>query len=110
MIKTLHHFIDGRRVEGTSGRYGKVYNPTTGAIQAEVPLASAGETARAIEVAAAAFPAWRDTPPLHRARVFFRFKELLDRHLEELAGLISTEHGKVLSDARGSVIRGMEVA
>ncbi|NNJ94726.1 MAG: CoA-acylating methylmalonate-semialdehyde dehydrogenase, partial [Halobacteria archaeon] len=110
MIKTLHHYIAGRRVEGTSGRHGKVYNPTSGEIQAQVPLASADETARAIEVAAAAFPAWRDTPPLRRARVFFRFKELLDRHLDELAGLISAEHGKVLSDARGSVIRGMEVA
>jgi malonate-semialdehyde dehydrogenase (acetylating)/methylmalonate-semialdehyde dehydrogenase len=110
MIKTLHHYIDGRRVEGASGRYGKVYNPTSGEIQAQVPLASADETARAIEVAAAAFPGWRDTPPLRRARVFFRFKELLDRHLDELAELISTEHGKVLSDAQGSVIRGMEVA
>ena len=76
MIKTLHHYIDGRRVEGASGRYGKVYNPTNGEIQAQVPLASADETARAIEVAAAAFPGWRDTPPLRRARVFFRFKEL----------------------------------
>ena len=73
------------------------------------PLASSSETADAIEVAAAAFPDWRDTPPLRRARILFRFKELLDAHLEELAELVSSEHGKVLSDARGSVIRGIEV-
>ena len=110
MADTLHHYIDGRRVEGSSGRYGDVFNPTDGDIRARVPLASAEETARAIEAAASAFPGWRDTPPLHRARVFFRFKELLDRNLDELASLVSAEHGKVLSDARGSVIRGMEVA
>lgn len=110
MAKTLHHYINGQQVEGTNGRYGDVFNPTTGKITAKVPLASADETVRAIEVAAAAFPAWRDTPPLRRARVLFRFKELLDKHLDELAELVSAEHGKVLSDARGSVIRGMEVA
>ena len=110
MADTLHHYIDGRRVEGSSGRYGDIFNPTDGEIRARVPLASAEETAGAIEAAAAAFPGWRDTPPLHRARVFFRFKELLDRNLDELASLVSAEHGKVLSDARGSVIRGMEVA
>lgn len=110
MVKTLHHYINGQHVEGTSGRYGEVYNPTLGKVTARVPLASADETARAIEVAAAAFPAWRDTPPLRRARVFFRFKELLDKHLDELTELVSAEHGKVLSDAQGSVIRGMEVA
>ena len=110
MVKTLHHYINGQQIEGTSGRYGDVFNPTTGKVSARVPLASADETANAIEVAAAAFPSWRDTPPLRRARVFFRFKELLDKHLDELAELVSAEHGKVLSDARGSVIRGMEVA
>ena len=110
MAKRLHHYINGQRVEGTSGRYGDVFNPTTGEVTAHVPLASAEETAAAIEAAAAAFPAWRDTPPLSRARVFFRFKELLDKHLEELAELVSAEHGKVLSDARGSVVRGVEVA
>ena len=109
MAKRLHHFINGQRVDGTSDRYGDVFNPSTGEVAAQVPLASADETARAIDAAAAAFPAWRDTPPLTRARVFFRFKELLDKHLDELAELVSAEHGKVLSDARGSVIRGMEV-
>ena len=110
MSKTLHHYINGQKVEGQSGRFGDVYNPATGEVSARVPLASSEETAIAIQAAAAAFPEWRDTPSLRRARVLFRFKELLDANLEELAVLVSEEHGKVLSDARGSVIRGIEVA
>jgi malonate-semialdehyde dehydrogenase (acetylating)/methylmalonate-semialdehyde dehydrogenase len=110
MTTTLHHYINGRRVAGARGRFGDVFNPATGAIAARVPLASRAETEQAIAAAAAAFPAWRDTPPLRRARVLFRFKELLDAHLDELAQLVAREHGKVLSDARGSVIRGIEVA
>jgi malonate-semialdehyde dehydrogenase (acetylating)/methylmalonate-semialdehyde dehydrogenase len=109
MSNTLHHYINGLRVEGTSGRFGNVYNPATGVVSAQVPLASRAETIQAIEVAKAAFPTWRDTPPLQRARIMFRFMELLNTHLEELAGLVSMEHGKVLNDARGSVIRGIEV-
>lgn len=110
MSLTLHHYINGQKVEGNSGRFGDVFNPATGAVSAKVPLASSDETTQAIEVAAAAFPAWRDTPPLRRARVLFRFKELLEANLDELAALVCAEHGKVLSDARGSVIRGIEVA
>jgi|LGOV01.1.fsa_nt_gb malonate-semialdehyde dehydrogenase (acetylating)/methylmalonate-semialdehyde dehydrogenase len=110
MTKTLYHFINGQRVEGGSGRFSEVINPATGKIVAKVPLASADETAKAIEAAAAAFPAWRDTPPLRRARVLFRFIELLHQHMDELATLISEEHGKVFSDAVGDVTRGMEVA
>lgn len=109
MAKNLYHFINGQRVEGSSGRFSKVINPASGEILAQLPLAGAEETARAIASAAAAFPAWRDTPPLRRARVLFRFVELLNQNLDELAGLISAEHGKVLDDAKGSVIRGMEV-
>jgi malonate-semialdehyde dehydrogenase (acetylating)/methylmalonate-semialdehyde dehydrogenase len=109
MIKTLHHYVNGQKVEGTSGRFGDVFNPAIGEVAARVPLASSSETASAIEAAAAAFPDWRNTPPLRRARVLFRFKELLDANLDELAQLVSSEHGKVLSDARGSVIRGIEV-
>ena len=109
MSKMLHHYINGQKVDGTSGRFGDVFNPATGDVACRVPLASSSETANAIEVAAAAFPEWRDTPPLRRARILFRFKELLDAHQEELAELVSSEHGKVLSDARGSVIRGIEV-
>ncbi len=109
MSKTLHHYINGQKVEGTSGRFGDVFNPATGEVAARVPLASSSETASAIEAAAAAFPDWRNTPPLRRARVLFRFKQLLDANLDELAQLVSSEHGKVFSDARGSVIRGIEV-
>ena len=109
MSRMLYHYINGQRVDGASGRLGDVFDPSTGEVSARIPLASAEETAAAVEVASAAFPAWRDTPPLHRARVLFRFKELLDRNLDELARLVSAEHGKVLSDARGSVIRGLEV-
>ncbi len=110
MTRTLYHFVNGQRVEGTSGRFNEVINPANGQIVASVPLATGDETARAIEAAAAAFPAWRDTPPLRRARVLFRFIELINQHMDELAELISEEHGKVFSDAVGDVTRGMEVA
>ena len=109
MINTLHHYVNGARVEGKSGRYGDVYDPATGAVAARVPLASASETGAAIAAAAAAFPGWRDTSPLRRAAVLFRFKELLDAHSDEIAQLIAGEHGKVLNDARGSLARGIEV-
>ena len=109
MSTSLYHYINGQKVAGTSGRFGKVYNPANGEVSAQVPLASTEETAHAIDVASAAFPEWRDTPPLRRARILFRFKELLDNNLDQLAELVSLEHGKVLSDARGSVIRGIEV-
>ena len=109
MSKTLTHYVNGAHVAGHGDRFGDVFNPATGEVAARVPLASAAETAAAIEAAATAFPAWRDTPPLRRAAVLFRFKELLDRHLDDLARLVASEHGKVLNDARGSVTRGIEV-
>jgi malonate-semialdehyde dehydrogenase (acetylating)/methylmalonate-semialdehyde dehydrogenase len=109
MTETLYHYIDGRRVADDSGRFADIFNPATGEVSARCPLASAELTTTAIAAAGRAFPAWRDTPPLRRARVLFEFKALLDRHLDELASLVSAEHGKVLSDARGSVIRGIEV-
>ena len=93
MSRMLYHYINGQRVEGASGRFGDVFDPSTGDVSARIPLASTEETAAAVEAASAAFPAWRDTPPLHRARVLFRFKELLDRNLDELARLVSAEHG-----------------
>jgi malonate-semialdehyde dehydrogenase (acetylating)/methylmalonate-semialdehyde dehydrogenase len=109
MSRVLSHYIGGARVAGTSERFSDVYDPATGEVSARLPLASAQETRSAIKAAATAFPAWRDTPPLRRAAVLFRFKELLDRHQDELARLISQEHGKVLNDARGSLARGIEV-
>jgi malonate-semialdehyde dehydrogenase (acetylating) / methylmalonate-semialdehyde dehydrogenase len=103
------HFIDGRAVPGGSGRYGKVYDPATGAVRARLAMASAAEATAAVVAAQRALPAWAATPPLQRARVLFRFKALIEAHVDELARLITLEHGKVLSDARGEVIRGLEV-
>jgi len=107
--RVIEHFVGGKLVGGASGRTGPVYNPATGEIAARVPLASKEETAWAIAAARAAFPAWAATSPLQRARVMFRFKELLDRHIDELARILTSEHGKVLSDARGEMVRGIEV-
>jgi malonate-semialdehyde dehydrogenase (acetylating)/methylmalonate-semialdehyde dehydrogenase len=105
----IGHFVGGREVTGTSGRRGPVHDPSSGALRGHVAFASATETAEAIAAAHAALPAWSALPPLQRARILFRFKALLDAHVDELARLITAEHGKVLSDARGEVIRGTEV-
>jgi len=105
----LGHFVAGRPVAGASGRDGLVYNPATGALRGRVAFASAEETRSAIAAAEAALPGWAATTPLQRARVLFRFKALLESHMDELAHTLSSEHGKVLSDARGEVVRGLEV-
>jgi malonate-semialdehyde dehydrogenase (acetylating) / methylmalonate-semialdehyde dehydrogenase len=105
----LHHFIGGRPVVATSGRASDVFNPATGAVVSRVHLASAQDVDSAVSAAVAAFPAWAETAPLRRARILFKFKELLDRNLDALAAAITREHGKVLSDARGEVTRGIEV-
>lgn len=109
MSETLHHFIHGQAFPGGSDRSGEVFDPATGRITARVPLAHAGDVAAAVDAAQAAFAGWSATTPLNRARVLFRFKELLERHADDLALCISQEHGKVLSDARGEVTRGLEV-
>jgi malonate-semialdehyde dehydrogenase (acetylating)/methylmalonate-semialdehyde dehydrogenase len=109
MSAHLGHFIGGRRRAGESGRAGRVFDPATGRATANVSFASRDETRAAIEAARAAFPAWSETPPLQRARVLFRFKALLDARIDELAAVITSEHGKVLADARGEVTRGIEV-
>jgi malonate-semialdehyde dehydrogenase (acetylating)/methylmalonate-semialdehyde dehydrogenase len=108
-MRTLGHFIGGGHQSGSSGRTGPIFDPATGAITARASLASQAETRAAITAARDALPAWSETPPLQRARVLFRFKALLDAHIDELARVITSEHGKVLSDARGEVTRGMEV-
>lgn len=107
--RTLGHYIGGSLRAGSSGRTGTVFNPATGDITASVALASKQEMQAAIRAAKDALPAWSATPPLQRARVMFRFKALLDEHIGELAAIITSEHGKVLSDARGEVTRGLEV-
>ena len=109
MARELHHFIGGKAVGGTSGRFGDVFNPATGEVSARVPFADRPETEAAIAAAEAAFPAWAQTPVPARARIMFRFRELIEQHRDELAALITAEHGKVLSDATGSLTRGIEV-
>ncbi len=109
MTETLHHWINGARVGGTSGRSGPVYNPATGHVTGDLPYASTDETRQAIAAAREALPQWAARTPLARARVLFQFKYLIEQHFDELAGLVSAEHGKVLGDARGEVTRGLEV-
>jgi len=108
-MRTINHFVGGQEVQGKSGRTAEVFNPATGEVQAKVALASKAELYAAVKVAAAAFPGWSNTPPLTRARVMFRFKQLAEERLDELAAAITSEHGKVLSDAKGEMIRGLEV-
>ncbi|WP_293766669.1 CoA-acylating methylmalonate-semialdehyde dehydrogenase [uncultured Aquitalea sp.] len=108
-MTTIAHFIGGERYEGQSGRFGDVYNPALGAVVAKVPLASVDEVNAAVANARRAFPAWSETSPLKRARVMFKFKDLLEQNQRKLAEIISEEHGKVVSDAMGEVTRGLEV-
>ncbi|MFC5949841.1 CoA-acylating methylmalonate-semialdehyde dehydrogenase [Pseudonocardia lutea] len=107
--KTLYHWANGQKVDGKSGRFSDVTNPATGEVTASLPLASEEEAAEVIAAAKAAFPAWRDTSLAKRTRVLFKFRELLDERASELAAIITSEHGKVLSDAAGEVARGQEV-
>ncbi len=107
-VECLGHFINGEMVDST-GRSQAVYNPATGEVVREVALASKTTVEQAIAAAEQAFPHWRDTPPQKRARVMFRFKELLEQHADEIAALITEEHGKVLHDALGELQRGIEV-
>jgi malonate-semialdehyde dehydrogenase (acetylating)/methylmalonate-semialdehyde dehydrogenase len=108
-LRSVPNWINGRAVPGASGRTGNVYNPATGQVQALVPLSNRSELDAAVAAAQAAFPEWSSQPPLRRARVLFRFREIYDQRLEEVAQLITSEHGKVLSDARGEATRGLEV-
>ncbi len=108
-MDVLHHYIGGERVAGTSGRFGPVYNASTGEEEASVPLASADEAREAVAVAARAFPAWANETPVNRARVMFRFKALIERDMDKISEALSREHGKVVSDAAGSITRGLEV-
>jgi malonate-semialdehyde dehydrogenase (acetylating)/methylmalonate-semialdehyde dehydrogenase len=110
MARRISHWIDGAIVAGTSGRIGRVYNPATGEHTGEVDLASTGEVNRAVSSANAAAAQWRESSLSRRAAVLFAFRELLHGHTEELAAIVSSEHGKVLSDAKGEVARGLENA
>jgi malonate-semialdehyde dehydrogenase (acetylating) / methylmalonate-semialdehyde dehydrogenase len=109
-MRQIGHFIGGTEVAGASGRSGDVYDPNTGEVQAKVAFADRSEVERAIAVAQAAQPAWAATNPQRRARVLFKFIELVQREFDSLAALLSSEHGKTLPDARGDIQRGIEVA
>ena len=106
--EVVGHFVNGRRIDST-GRTADVFNPATGRVIRQVALADRQTTEEAIAAAAAAFESWRDTPPLKRARIMFRFKELLERNADRIVALITEEHGKVLDDAHGEFSRGVEV-
>ncbi len=109
MTEDLYHYINGQRVKGTSGRMGDVFNPATGEVIRRVPLASTEELRGAVASAAAAQPAWAATPPAKRAQVMFEFRRLLKENMDDLAERVSSEHGKTIDDAKGSITRGLEV-
>jgi malonate-semialdehyde dehydrogenase (acetylating)/methylmalonate-semialdehyde dehydrogenase len=110
MVRELSHFIAGKHVPGSSGRFADVYDPNTGEVQARVPLAGRAEIADAVSPAEAAQLGWAATNPQRRARVMMRFVDLINRNMEELAHLLSSEHGKTIQDSKGDIQRGLEVA
>ena len=105
----ITHWIDGARAGGAPARTSEVFNPATGEVTGLARLADAATVDAAVRSARRAFPGWADTPALRRARVMFRFKELLERNLDALAAMLTREHGKVFDDAKGEVVRGIEV-
>ena len=109
MPTLIQHFINGRVTESASGRQQNVFNPATGEVAAHVVLANEAEVNAAVAAAQAAAPAWAETAPLKRARSLSKFKELIEQHHDDLAAAITREHGKVFSDAKGEVVRGLEV-
>ncbi len=107
--KHCTHWIGGKPWTGTASQHGEIYNPATGKVSGTVDFATAAEVDLAVQTAAAAWPAWRDTSLVRRAAVMFAFRDLVRKHTDELAALITSEHGKVASDAAGEVARGLEV-
>ncbi|PTT76163.1 methylmalonate-semialdehyde dehydrogenase (CoA acylating), partial [Pseudomonas sp. HMWF010] len=108
-MREIQHFIGGAAVSGTSGRFGDVFNPNTGEIQARVQLATDAELDAAVQNAARAQIDWAATNPQRRARVMFEFKRLIERDMNSLAEILSSEHGKVIADSKGDIQRGLEV-
>jgi malonate-semialdehyde dehydrogenase (acetylating)/methylmalonate-semialdehyde dehydrogenase len=108
-MRDIRHFVNGSAHAGTSGRFGDVFDPNTGEVQARVALASAADMDAAIQAAAKAQIGWAATNPQRRARVMFEFKRLVEARMDELANLLSSEHGKVVADSRGDIQRGLEV-
>ncbi len=108
-LRTIQHFIGGQFEAGTSGRFGDVFDPNTGRVQARVTLANQGDLARAIESSKQAQVMWAALNPQRRARVMFEFKRLIERDMQSLAELLSSEHGKVVADSKGDIQRGLDV-
>jgi len=108
-INHLKHIINGEKVSGTSGNIFDIYNPASGKVIRQIEGASSKDTKKAIEISNAAFKGWSQVPPSKRAQIMFKYRELIIKHMDELAELISQEHGKTFSDAKGEVGRGMEV-
>ncbi|WP_375288391.1 aldehyde dehydrogenase family protein, partial [Sphingomonas sp.] len=107
-MRTIDHVIAGG-AGGSAARHGDVFDPNTGQVQARVALGTAADLDRAVAAAQAAQPAWAATNPQRRARVMFRFKELVEAEMQSLAELLASEHGKVVADAKGDIQRGLEV-
>ena len=108
-VTPISHWIDGTHVKGRSGRSGPVYNPAVGVQTGEVAFASPDEIDAAVQAAERAFESWRTVSLSRRTEIFFRIRKLLDEHREDIAKILTAEHGKVLSDAKGEVARGLEV-
>ncbi|HEX4934256.1 MAG TPA: CoA-acylating methylmalonate-semialdehyde dehydrogenase, partial [Gemmatimonadaceae bacterium] len=106
---TIGHYIGGRRVEGSGTRRAPVFNPASGTVAREVALAAPEDVSAAVAAARGAWPAWADTSPTRRARILTRYLALLNEHRDELAAMITAEHGKVFADAQGEVTRGIEI-
>jgi malonate-semialdehyde dehydrogenase (acetylating)/methylmalonate-semialdehyde dehydrogenase len=107
-VEVLRNYVGGEWIESKAREWLDVHNPATGEVIARTPLSTAEDLQRAVDAARKAFPLWRDTPPVVRARAMFRFKNLLEEHFEELARTVTTEHGKTLDESRGSVRRSIE--
>ena len=108
-MNVIKHFVNGQLFDGNSKRKGKVFNPATGEQDKEVRLASKADLDQAVIIAKKAFDEWSLKPSLQRARIMFKFKELIEKNSDELTQLIVAEHGKVYEDAKGSLTRGLEV-
>ena len=108
-VRTISHWINGASSPSQSGRFSEVFNPATGSVQAHVSLGTVEEVDQAVKAAQAAFASWSQQPPLRRARVLFRFREIFEQRLDDVAAILTSEHGKVLSDAKAEATRGLEV-
>ena len=108
-MNLIEHYVNGSKYTGSSKRKGKVFNPATGDVSSEVLLGSKEDLNKTVDFAKKAFENWSTKPPIQRARIIFKYKELIEKNYDELTKLIVSEHGKVYEDAKGSLTRGLEV-